>query len=143
MINLIKALTMMMNSVEKMKKEREQKLAHLKNQESKFWSDIARPAISNLIEAIEELNKGRRANLKSCRKDDPIRILRIRKDDDSNWEFSFEIEIIREDLNLWVKLGEDEEEDKKYPLEEVKEDKIYQVFIEQYKKELINKLVPK
>ena len=144
MINLDKELVMMMNSVEKMANKKEQQLARLENQKAKFWSDTARPAMLNLKEAIDKLNKGRSSHLESSRSDEPIRILRVRNDNDNvNWEFSFKIEIIREDLNLWVKLGEDDkEDDKKYPLKEINENQIYQVFIEQYKTELINKFVP-
>lgn len=139
MINLGKELTMMMNSVEKIINERERRLTHLENQKAKFWSDVAGPAISNLKEEIDKL-KGRSSHREPSISNEPIRILRVRNDnDDMNWEFSFKIEVIKEDLNLLVKLGED---DKKYPLEEINKDQIYQIFIEQYKKELIKKFAP-
>jgi len=134
MINLDRELHSMINLVEKMVNEKSQKIDRLEAQRAKFWNNVAGPSILNLNNAINKL-EDRSGYLEPHRSDEPIRILRVKNENlGVEWEFSFRIKTTREDLNLWVELGEG---GKKYSIEEIDEDKIYKEFIEQYKTKLL------
>jgi hypothetical protein len=138
MTNLNETLKAMLDSVEKTAADRREKIEVLEKELEQFWEKIGNPALKKLAEAIRHLH-GRDADLETYYLRDPTRSLTVLDRDHNEREFIFHLKITRDDLKLFIEFDDDE---KKYPLEEITEERIYELFIEQYETALKERLVP-
>jgi hypothetical protein len=129
----------MIGRVEEEAKDREEKIAALGKQQAEFWEREWEPARKKIVEAIDK-SPGRESHVDPGYSVDPTRSLRVLDRQHDVTEFVFNLKIIRDDLKLFVEFNDDE---KKYPLEEITDSHIYDAFLDRYENFLREKLIPK